>query len=157
MDIEIVKWAGFFLSFLAAFLFSLFHLSLSSFSKIALSRFLEDKDKKYRVDILDKYDEIKTAVGFLRVIFLIAFLVYLFTIFPRLRFWPLWLFLISLGFYFVLFDSLPRLLNALSKKRILSSLSPLLQADPFSRLSLAHDHENQRIGGRAGGNPGNLG
>ncbi|UCE21231.1 MAG: HlyC/CorC family transporter, partial [Candidatus Aminicenantes bacterium] len=124
MDIEFVKWAGFFLSFLAAFLFSLFHLSLSSFSKIAISRFLEDRDKKYRVEILDKYDEIKTAVSFLRVIFLIAFLVYLFTIFPRLRFWPLWLFLISLGVYFVLFDSLPRLLNALSKKRILSLFLP---------------------------------
>jgi len=124
MNVEIVPWAGFFLSFLAAFLFSLFHLSLSSFSKIALSRFLEDKDKKYRIKILDIYDEIKTAVSFLRVIFLIAFLVYLFTIFPRLRFWPLWLFLISLGVYFVLFDSLPRLLNALNKKRILSLFLP---------------------------------
>jgi len=124
MGVEIVTWAGFFLSFLAAFLFSLFHLSLSSFSKIALSRFLEDKDKKYRVKILDIYDEIKTAVSFLRVIFLIAFLVYLFTIFPRLRFWPLWLFLISLAVYFVLFDSLPRLLNALNKKRILSLFLP---------------------------------
>lgn len=124
MNVEIVTWAGFFLSFLAAFLFSLFHLSLSSFSKIALSRFLEDRDKKYRVKILDIYDEIKIAVSFLRVIFLIAFLVYLFTIFPRLRFWPLWLFLISLGIYFVLFDSLPRLLNALNKKRILSLFLP---------------------------------
>jgi len=97
---------------------------LSSFSKIALSRFLEDRDKKYRVKILDIYDEIKTAVSFLRIIFLIAFLVYLFTIFPRLRFWPLWLFLISLGVYFVLFDSLPRLLNALNKKRILGLFLP---------------------------------
>jgi CBS domain containing-hemolysin-like protein len=124
MNVEIVTWAGFFLSFLAAFLFSLFHLSLSSFSKIALSRFLEDKDKKYRLKILDIYDEIKIAVSFLRVIFLIAFLVYLFTIFPRLRFWPLWLFLISLGVYFVLFDFLPRLINALNKKRILSLFLP---------------------------------
>lgn len=124
MDIEFVKWAGFFLSFLAAFLFSLFHLSLSSFSKIALSRFLEDKDKKYRAKILDSYDEIKTAVSFLRVIFLIAFLVYIFIIFPRLRFWPLWLFLISLGVYFVLFDFLPRLLNALYKKKILGLFLP---------------------------------
>lgn len=124
MDIEFVKWAGFSLSFLAAFLFSLFHLSLSSFSKIALSRFLEDKDKKYRTKILDSYDEIKTAVSFLRVIFLIAFLVYIFTIFPRLRFWPLWLFLISLGVYFVFFDLLPRLLNALYKKKILGLFLP---------------------------------
>ena len=74
MDIEYLKWAGFFLSFLAAFLFSLFHLSLSSHSKISLSRFLEEKDKKYRTNILEAFDEIKTAVGFLRIIFLIAFL-----------------------------------------------------------------------------------
>jgi CBS domain containing-hemolysin-like protein len=136
MDIEFIKWAGFLLSFLAAFLFSLFHLSLSSFSKIALSRFLEDKDKKYRTKILDSYDEIKTAVGFLRVIFLIAFLVYLFTIFPRLRFWPLWLFLISLGAYFVLFDSLPRILNALSKKRILSLFLPSYRLTRFLAFPL---------------------
>jgi len=124
MDIEYLKWTGFFLSFLAAFLFSLFHLSLSSHSKISLSRFLEEKDKKYRTKILEAFDEIKTAVGFLRIIFLIAFLVYLFTVFPRLRFWPLWMFLISLGIHFVFFDSLPRLLNALNTKRILGLFLP---------------------------------
>ena len=124
MDIEFMEWVGFSLSFLAAFLFSLYHISLSSFSKISLSRFLEDKDKTYRGKILDIYDEIKAAVGFLRIIFLIAFLVYLFTIFPRLRYWPLWLFLISLGFYFIFFDTLPRLLNALNKNRILGLFLP---------------------------------
>jgi CBS domain containing-hemolysin-like protein len=124
MDVEFMEWIGISLSFLAAFLFSLYHLSLSSFSKISLSRFLEDKDKAYRGKILDIYDEIKAAVGFLRIIFLIAFLVYLFTIFPRLRYWPLWLFLISLGFYFIFFDTLPRLLNALNKNRILGLFLP---------------------------------
>jgi CBS domain containing-hemolysin-like protein len=124
MDVEFMEWVGFSLSFLAAFLFSLYHLSLSSFSKISLSRFLEDKDKAYRGKILDIYDEIKAAVGFLRIIFLIAFLVYLFTIFPRLRYWPLWLFLISLGFYFIFFDTLPRLLNAMNKNRILGLFLP---------------------------------
>ncbi len=124
MDVEFMEWVGFALSFLAAFLFSLYHLSLSSFSKISLSRFLEDKDKAYRGKILDIYDEIKAAVGFLRIIFLIAFLVYLFTIFPRLRYWPLWLFLISLGFYFLFFDTLPRLLNTLNKNRILGLFLP---------------------------------
>ncbi len=124
MDIEFMEWVGFSLSFLAAFLFSLYHISLSSFSKISLSRFLENKDKTYRGKILDIYDEIKAAVGFLRIIFLIAFLVYLFTIFPRLRYWPLWLFLISLGFYFIFFDTLPRLLNALNKNRILGLFLP---------------------------------
>lgn len=124
MNVEFMEWVGFGLSFLAAFLFSLYHLSLSSFSKISLSRFLEDKDKAYRGKILDIYDEIKAAVGFLRIIFLIAFLVYLFTIFPRLRHWPLWLFLISLGFYFIFFDTLPRLLNTLNKNMILGLFLP---------------------------------
>lgn len=124
MDIESIEWLGFSLSFLAAFLFSLYHFSLSSFSKISLSRFLEDRDKKYRQKILDSYDEIKTAVGFMRVIFLIAFLVYLFTVFPRLGNWPLWLFLLSLGIYFVFFDILPRLLNTMNKKRVLSVFLP---------------------------------
>jgi CBS domain containing-hemolysin-like protein len=124
MDVEFMEWVGFSLSFLAAFLFSLYHLSLSSFSKISLSRFLEDKDKAYRGKILDIYDEIKAAVGFLRIIFLIAFLVYLFTIFPRLRYWPLWLFLISLGFYFIFFDTLPRLLNAMNKNKVLGLFLP---------------------------------
>ncbi|MCK4557204.1 MAG: HlyC/CorC family transporter, partial [Candidatus Aminicenantes bacterium] len=140
MDIEYLKWAGLFLSFLAAFLFSLFHLSLSSHSKISLSRFLEEKDKKYRTKILEAFDEIKTAVGFLRIIFLIAFLVYLFTVFPRLRFWPLWMFLISLGIYFVFFDSLPRLLNALNTKRILSLFLPsyrLVRILAFPLLAIA--------------------
>lgn len=124
MEIEFLKWAGFSLSFLAAFLFSLFQISLGSFSKISLSRFLEDKEKQYRLKILDIYDEIKTAVGFTRIIFIVAFLVYLYIIFPNLRFWPLWLFLISLAVYFIFFESLPRLLNTLSKKRILGFLLP---------------------------------
>jgi len=124
MDVELFIWIGLFLSFLAAFLFSLFYMSLISFSKIALSRFLEKKDKKYRMKILNIYDEIRIAVGFMRIVFLIAFLVYISTVFPRLRFWPLWFFLISLGAYFLFFDALPRLLSALFKKRILGLLLP---------------------------------
>ncbi len=124
MEIEFLKWAGFFLSFLAAFLFSLFHVSLSSFSKISLSRFLEDEEKQYRLKILEIYDEIKIAVEFMRIFFLIAFLVYLYIIFPHLIFWPLWLFLISLAIYFVFLDFLPRVLSSLSKKRILGFFLP---------------------------------
>jgi CBS domain containing-hemolysin-like protein len=119
---ESFKWAGLSLSFLAAFLFSLFHISLSSLSKISLSHFLEKKEKHYRLKILEIFDDLKTAVEFMRIIFLIAFLVYLSFIFPRLKFWPLWFFLISAAVYFILFDSLPRLLNALNKKAILSLL-----------------------------------
>lgn len=124
MEIEFLKWVGFFFSFLAAFLFSLFHLSLGSFSKISLSRFLEDEEKQYRLKILDIYDEIKIAVELMRILFIIAFLIYLYVIFPRLMFWPLWLFLISLAIYFIFFDLFPRLLNSLSRKRILGFFLP---------------------------------
>ncbi len=124
MEIEFFEWVGFFFSFLAAFLFSLFHLSLGSFSKISLSRFLEDKEKQYRLKILDIYDEIKISVEFMRILFIIAFLIYLYIIFPHLMFWPLWLFLISLAIYFVFFDLVPRLLNSLSRKRILGFFLP---------------------------------
>ena len=124
MEIEYFEWVGFFFSFLAAFLFSLFHLSLGSFSKISLSRFLEDEEKQYRLKILDIYDEIKIAVEFMRILFIIAFLIYLYIIFPHLMFWPLWLFLISLAIYFVFFDLVPRLLNSLSRERILGFFLP---------------------------------
>ncbi len=124
MEIEFLKWVGFFFSFLAAFLFSLFHLSLGSFSKISLSRFLEDEEKQYRLKILDIYDEIKIAVEFMRILFIVAFLIYLYVIFPHLMFWPLWLFLISLAIYFVFFDLFPRLLNSLNTKKILGFFLP---------------------------------
>jgi CBS domain containing-hemolysin-like protein len=124
MEIEFLEWVGFFFSFLAAFLFSLFHLSLSSFSKISISRFLEDEEKQYRLKILDIYDEIKIAVEFMRILFIIAFLIYFYVIFPRLMFWPLWLFLISLAIYFIFFDLFPRLLNSLSRKKILGFFLP---------------------------------
>jgi len=122
--LELLKWTGFFLSFLGAFLFSLFHMSLSSFSKISLSRFLEDKEKHYRLKILDIYDEIKIAVEFMRILFLIASLTYLFLLFPQWRFRPLWLFLLSLVIYFIFFDGLPRLLNSFGRKNILGLFLP---------------------------------
>ncbi|NQT81353.1 MAG: HlyC/CorC family transporter [Candidatus Aminicenantes bacterium] len=151
MEIEYLKWAGFFLSFLAAFLFSLFHISLASFSKISLSRFLEDKEKSYRLKILDIYDEIKIAVGFMRIIFLLAFLIYLYIIFPNLRFSPLSLFLISLVCYFILFDFLPRLLNAIGKKKILGFFLPSYRlpytlAYPLlliARITASHEEEDE--------------
>jgi len=124
MEIEYFEWVGFFFSFLAAFLFSLFHMSLGSFSKISLSRFLEDEEKQYRLKIIDIYDEIKISVEFMRIILIIAFLIYLYVIFPRLMFWPLWLFLISLAIYFIFFDLFPRLLNSLSSKKILGFFLP---------------------------------
>jgi CBS domain containing-hemolysin-like protein len=124
MEIDYFEWVGFFFSFLAAFLFSLFHMSLGSFSKISLSRFLEDEEKKYRHKILDIYDEIKISVEFMRILFIVAFLIYLYIIFPDLMFWPLWLFLISIAIYFIFFDLLPRLFTSIGRKKILGFFLP---------------------------------
>lgn len=124
MEVELEKWVGFGLSFLAAFLVSVFHLALASSSKIAVSRLLEAKDKKYRQKILNIYDELKVAVEFIRIIFIIAFLIYICLVFPRLALWPLWLFLLSVGFYIVAFDIVPRLISARHRDGILVSFLP---------------------------------
>jgi CBS domain containing-hemolysin-like protein len=124
MEIEIEKWIGFGLSFLATFLVSVFHISLTSSSKISISRLLEDKDKKYRQKILDIYDELKVSVEFIRIMFLVAFLIYIYMVFPRLNLWPLWLLLISLGIYIVAFDIIPRLISLRNRDRILTSFLP---------------------------------
>lgn len=118
------KWIGFGLSFLAAFLVSVFHIALASSSKIAVSRLLEAKDKKYRQKILNIYDELKVAVEFIRIIFLISFLIYMVMVFPRLRLWPLWLFLISIVIYILAFDIAPRLISARNRDKILASFLP---------------------------------
>jgi len=122
MDIDTLEWLGLGLSIFAAFLFSLFHISLATSSKIAISRILEDK--RYRSKILDIYDDLEIAAGYMRSIFLIASLVYLFIVFPRLQLWPLWMFIIALTIYVFFFEFLPRLLNSYFKKRILLMLLP---------------------------------
>jgi CBS domain containing-hemolysin-like protein len=124
METDFLIWIGFGLSFLAAFLFSLFHISLSSFSKISISRLLENKEKEYRLKILELYDEIKTAVEYIRILFIIAFLVYAYLLFPHLKFWPLWLFLVSLVVYSIFFEVLPRFFNFLDNKKVLALFLP---------------------------------
>jgi len=127
MAAEFWKWAGLGIVFLAAFALSLFHASLGTFSKISLSRFLEDKDKDVRQGLLDRYDETKIAVESLRVILLIAFLIYFLTFLPRKRLWPLGFFVLSLIIYFVFFDYLPRLLNSLDKKAAIKFFLPFFR------------------------------
>lgn len=122
MDIDTLQWVGLGLSIFSAFLFSQYHISLETSSKIAISRILEDKP--YRSKILDIYDELKIAVGYMRSIFLIACLVYFFVVFPRLQLWPLWMLIFSLAVYILFFEFLPRLLNTYYKKRILLILLP---------------------------------
>jgi CBS domain containing-hemolysin-like protein len=118
------SWAGLAVLFLIAFLLSWFYASLSTFSKISLSRFLEDKDKEFREKTLDLYDETRIAVESLRVIFIIAFLIDLSRPVPRIAHWPVWLFLGSLAVFFVFFDYLPRLLNSLNKKAAMGFFLP---------------------------------
>src|SRR4030066_978103 len=121
------SWAGLALLFLIAFLLSLFHASLSTFSKISLSRFLEDREKEFREKTLDLYDETRIAVESLRVLFIIAFLIDLSRPGPRIRHWPIWLFLGSLAVFFIFFDYLPRLLNSLDKKGVIGFFLPFFR------------------------------
>lgn len=124
MEIEYAQWAGLSVSFLVAFLLSLFHFSLRAHSRISLSRFLEDKEKRFRTEIIDIYDKLKVSVEYVRILFIIAFLVYLYLIFPQSKFWPLWLFLVSFAVYLAFFDLLPRFLNALNKTLFLEWFLP---------------------------------
>lgn len=124
METEVFEWGGLALSFLAVFLFSLLHIALSTSSKIALNRFLDEKEKNYRQRILDIYDELKISVEYIRALFLIAFLIYFFVIFPRLQYWPLWMFLIALAVFIIFFELIPRLISSSAKKEILMMLLP---------------------------------
>jgi len=124
MTTSVLTWAGLALSFLAAFAFSLFHVCLGFFSKISLSRFLEDREKDFRSGLLRDFDETRDAVEYLRNILLLVFLVYLFAVFPKLRFWPLGFVLTALAVYTVAFDFAPRLLNSFGRNAVLSALLP---------------------------------
>jgi CBS domain containing-hemolysin-like protein len=124
MTREIAGWAILGIVFLGAFLFSLYHASLSVFSRISLSRFLENRDKEYRQKRLEVYDEIRLAVESFRVIFVIAFLIGLSSFIPRGRIWAIWFFLLSLAIFFIFFDYIPRLLNSLNKKAVIQLFVP---------------------------------
>ncbi|MEN6310781.1 MAG: hemolysin family protein [Acidobacteriota bacterium] len=142
MTVDALTWIGLGLGFLATFLFSLFHVCAGSFSKISLSRFLEDREKDERARILREFDETRAVVEYLRNVLLLVFLVYLFIAFPRLRFWPLWFFLAALAVYTVFFDFLPRLLNSSGRNAILRMFlpaSPLVRALGAPVLVLARN------------------
>jgi CBS domain containing-hemolysin-like protein len=124
MDADFILWAGLTVSFFLAFLLSLFHMALSTSSRISIQRDLENKEKSYRQKIMDVYPELQAAVDILRILFLLAFVVYFYNLFPRWRLWPLWLFLISFGIFYIFLDFFPRLLTALNRKRILNFFLP---------------------------------
>ncbi len=121
-----IRWVGLLIVFLAAFFLSLFHASLGSFSKISLSRLLEDRTKAFRAKVLEDFDETQVVVEYLRNIVLLGLAVYLFAVFPKHRLWPLWLFLVVAGVYSSLLAYLPRLLNSLWKNTIMKMFLPAL-------------------------------
>ncbi len=119
------EWALLAVVLAGAFLLSLFHASLSTFSRISLSRLLEDSEKEYRQERLDRYDETRLAVESLRVILIIAFLVGVSVFVRRISLGTGWFFLIALVIFFVAFDYLPRLLNSVNRKAVIRFFLPL--------------------------------
>lgn len=125
METEYIKWVGFGLSFAGAFVFSLLFMTLGSLSKISLSRIIEERGRDSRLQVIGIYDELLISVEIMRSLFVIAFLVYFFIIFPPLKLWPLWLFFLSFAIYLIFFDIFPRLFLSLAgRKKILYLFLP---------------------------------
>jgi len=124
MTMAYVTWTGLIFAFIAAFLLSLFHICLDSYSKISLSRFLENWDKAARAKILGDFEETRLAVEFLRILIILALVVYGFVVFPGSALRPLWLFLASLAVYGIFLDFIPRLLNSVGKHILLRMFLP---------------------------------
>jgi CBS domain containing-hemolysin-like protein len=112
-------WIGFSLSFAGALLLSLAHIALGEYSKIALSRCLEERNTSGRADILKRFDDIRIAVEFWRIVFVIAVFVYVCLAAPGLARQPLLLFLGAVLVYAVVFDALPRLAGKIWKEKLL--------------------------------------
>jgi CBS domain containing-hemolysin-like protein len=124
MTMAYVTWTALIFAFIAAFLLSLFHICLDSYSKISLSRFLENWDKPARAKILGDFEETRLAVEFLRILVILALVVYGFIVFPGSALRPLWLFLASLAVYGLFLDFIPRLLNSVGKDVVLRMFLP---------------------------------
>jgi CBS domain containing-hemolysin-like protein len=124
MIMAAVTWTGLALAFLGAFLLSLFHVALGSFSKISLSRFLESRDKSVRTKVMATFEETRLAVEFLRIVILLALVVYGFLFVPGSSLRPLWLFLSALAVYGLFLDFVPRLLVLVGKPVIMRMFLP---------------------------------
>jgi CBS domain containing-hemolysin-like protein len=131
MTMAAVAWTGLGLAFLAAFLLSLFHIVLGAFSKIELSRFLENHDKADRAKILGCFEETRLAAEFLRILIIVALVVYGFVVFEGSGVRPLWIFLAAVAVYGLFLDLVPRLLVLAGKPAILRMFLP---AFPLVRL-----------------------
>lgn len=117
-------WTGLALCIILAFFLSLLHIALGSFSKISMSRFLENRDKAFRADVLKHFEETRIAVEYLRNVVVLALAVYAFVAIPRMRLWPLWLFLAALGFYAIALDFMPRFVSSFAKNRVIGVFLP---------------------------------
>jgi len=131
MTASAVTWIGLGLALLAAFLLSLFHIVLGAYSKISLSRFLENRDKAERARILGGLEETRLAVELLRIVALLALVVYGFIAFQGAGIKPVWLFLAALAVYVVFLDLVPRLLVFVGKPALLKMFLPALPAVRF--------------------------
>jgi len=124
MTVTGVVWIGLGLAFLAAFLLSLFHFVLGSYSKISLSRFLEDREKADRNGILKHFEETQLAVEFLRILVLLTLAVCGFVVSGGTGARPLWFLLTALAVYTVGLDLLPRLLVLAGKPSLMKAFLP---------------------------------
>jgi CBS domain containing-hemolysin-like protein len=124
MTMAAVTWTGLAFAFLAAFLLSLFHVCLDSYSKISLSRFLENWDKAARAKILGNFEETRLAVEFLRILVILALVVYGFVVLPDSGLRPLLLFLAAVAVYGTFLDLVPRLLVSVGKDVLLRMFLP---------------------------------
>jgi CBS domain containing-hemolysin-like protein len=150
MTMTAVLWTGLTLALAAAFLLSLFHIALGAYSKISLSRFLEDRNTPDRAHILKNFEETQLAVEFLRIVIILALAVYGFVVAGGLGVRPIWLFLAALVVYAVGLDFVPRLLVFVAKPSILAMFLPafpLVRVIAFPLLAISRNliaREEQR-------------
>lgn len=137
MTMSLLSWIGLGLAFVAAVLLSLFHIVLGAYSKISLSRFLEDRERADRAGILKNLEETRLAVEFLRIVVILGLAVYGFVVFSGAGLRPLWLFLAALAVYGLLLDLGPRLLVHVAKPhftRLFLPAFPLVRTLAFPLL-----------------------
>jgi len=127
MRLPPLELAGLLLSALLCFLLSLFYIIVSYYSRLGFSRLLGQVKTETKQKVLDHYDELKIAIDYARMFFFLAFLVYVFLLWPQVSLWPLWLFLGLILSYLILFDYLPRLAFYLVRKHGLGIFLPVLR------------------------------
>jgi CBS domain containing-hemolysin-like protein len=154
MTMSAIGWIGLGLALLAAFLLSLLHIVLGGYSKISLSRFLENRDKAERTRVLASFEETVLAVEFLRMVVILALVVYGFMAFQSAGLKPFAVFLAALAVYGVVLDLVPRLLVFIGKPVLLKMFLPAfgavrIIASPLlvlSRHLLAREEQREENG-----------